>query len=446
MKQKVFLTVLLLAAVLLFAACGPDVSAQDSSDLVQSKIYSTAVSLGFQGTLEEFLELVKGKDGVSITDIYVNENGELTVDKSNGESVCLGSVKGKDGLGIGKIYIDSHGNLIIEFTDGRIVDYGIVKGETGANGKDGEKGESGAKGDNGLDGRGIETLYITKDGQLVIKFTDEESEIIVGKVTGENGKDGINGIDGKDGADGKDGINGIDGKDGADGKDGINGIDGKDGADGKDGVDGTNGLSAYEIYVKYHPEYKKSEREWIEDLVAGRLSGDNSYSITVICGNDVYNLKVNDGECIDLSGINPNKAGYNFCYWTVNGEKFDTGTPIDETMTLTAKYIEAEITDIVEHNDLWDGINMESMTRYRINVSADNSCALNSLTFSADCGKIELLVYSIYDEVAYKMNHDFKNGEAFFDATAFCETGAYILDITYRNDGNEKMTIMPHIQ
>lgn len=79
------------------------------------------------------------------------------------------------------------------------------------------------------------------------------------KATGEDGKDGTDGLtptigengnwwigdtdtgvkaaaaDGRDGADGKDGV---DGKDGANGKDGI---DGKDGVDGKDGTDGAQG-------------------------------------------------------------------------------------------------------------------------------------------------------------------------------------------------------------
>ena len=79
------------------------------------------------------------------------------------------------------------------------------------------------------------------------------------KATGEDGKDGADGLtptigengnwwigdtdtgvkaaasDGRDGADGKDGV---DGKDGANGKDGI---DGKDGVDGKDGTDGAQG-------------------------------------------------------------------------------------------------------------------------------------------------------------------------------------------------------------
>lgn len=38
------------------------------------------------------------------------------------------------------------------------------------------------------------------------------------------------------------------------------------------GEKGDNGLSAYEIYKKYHPEYQGSDYDWINDLVNGELS------------------------------------------------------------------------------------------------------------------------------------------------------------------------------
>lgn len=101
-------------------------------------------------------------------------------------------------------------------------------------------------------------------------------------IKGENGKDGLNGKDGADGQTPFIGENGnwwigstdtgisAKGKDGSDGKDGLNG---KDGTDGKDGE---NGLSAYELYKKYHPEYTKSEEEFLDDLVNGRLGNKES--------------------------------------------------------------------------------------------------------------------------------------------------------------------------
>jgi hypothetical protein len=65
-------------------------------------------------------------------------------------------------------------------------------------------------------------------------------------LAGSAGKDGKNGVDGKpglNGAAGKDGKNGVDGKAGADGKPGVAGSAGKDGKNGVDGKPGLNGAA-----------------------------------------------------------------------------------------------------------------------------------------------------------------------------------------------------------
>ena len=88
----------------------------------------------------------------------------------------------------------------------------VQNGEDGKDGLNGTDGKDGKDGLNGIDG---------KDGKDGLNGID-----------GKDGKDGLNGADGKDG---KDGLNGVNGKDGEDGKDGLNGADGKNGEDGKDG-------------------------------------------------------------------------------------------------------------------------------------------------------------------------------------------------------------------
>lgn len=72
---------------------------------------------------------------------------------------------------------------------------------------------------------------------------------------------------------GKDGTNGLDGKDG---KDGVNGLDGKDGIDGK---------SAYEIAVDNG--YSGTEVEWLESLKGKQ--GD-SYILTETDKQDIANI------------------------------------------------------------------------------------------------------------------------------------------------------------
>ncbi len=145
----------------------------DNSSVIQNEwgtvytmkaAYAKAQSLGYAGSLEEFILLISGKDGED----------------------------GKDGI-------------------------------DGADGKDGIDGEDGKDGIDGKDGVGILSVEHNADGTLTIYYTDGTS-VNVGKIDGEDGKDGADGedgVDGKDGEDGKDGIDGADGKDGEDGKDGV---------------------------------------------------------------------------------------------------------------------------------------------------------------------------------------------------------------------------------
>ncbi len=82
----------------------------------------------------------------------------------------------------------------------------VKDGINGLNGKDGAQGIQGVAGLNGKDGaQGIQG---------------------VAGLNGKDGKDGTNGLNGKDGAQGIQGVAGLNGKDG---KDGINGLNGKDG-------------------------------------------------------------------------------------------------------------------------------------------------------------------------------------------------------------------------
>lgn len=60
------------------------------------------------------------------------------------------------------------------------------------------------------------------------------------------------------------------------GKDGVNGVDG---VNGTDGINGVNGESAYELYVKAHPDYAGSESDFLNDMAAGRLSDKHEYSV-----------------------------------------------------------------------------------------------------------------------------------------------------------------------
>ena len=114
----------------------------------QEKVYVQARELGYDGTLEEFLRLVAGKDGAN----------------------------GKDGASVSAATVNEKGELIVTLTDGTIVNAGVVRGEKGDKGEDGKDGTDGKDGQNGADGQ-----------------------------DGKDGEDGADGENGQDGADGKDG-------------------------------------------------------------------------------------------------------------------------------------------------------------------------------------------------------------------------------------------------
>ena len=224
-----------------------------------------------------------GKDGRGVKSFEVNDAGHLIVTYSDGETADLGKVTGEDGAdgeqgpkgdkgdtgkpgkdgrdGIdGKDGVD--GKPGKDGADGKQGPKGD-KGDTGADGRDGkdgvdgkpgkdgadgkqgpkgDKGDTGADGRDGkdgtagTDGRGIAEAAVNKNGELVLTYTDGETQNL-GRVVGTDGADGKDGKDGEKGADGADGRDGQDGKPGKDGKDGEKGADG---ADGKDGNDGAN--------------------------------------------------------------------------------------------------------------------------------------------------------------------------------------------------------------
>ncbi len=136
--------------------------------------------------------------------------------------------------GIESVSINENGELVLVYTDGSTENLGIIKGEKGEQGAQGDPGAPGDKGDNGT----TPTIQISTDGYWIINGVKTEHKAI--------GKDGIDGEDGKDGADGNPGANGSDGftptiEISTDGYWIINGVKTKHKAIGKDGIDGEDG-------------------------------------------------------------------------------------------------------------------------------------------------------------------------------------------------------------
>lgn len=249
---------------------------EDVTKIPESEIYNTVTTVGAVRDIEKAIykyideEIDKvevsggqGKDGVGISSAEVNANGELVLYFTNDTSINLGKVVGSDGkdgvdgkdgkdgengapgqdgangtdgidgVGISTVVINESNELVVTLSNGTIINLGNVKGDKGEDGKDGQNGADGAPGQNGEDGVGIVRSEINESGELVLTYSDNTSANL-GRVVGNDGKDGTDGEPGRDGVDGKDGQNGTNG---VDGKDGVNGVDGKDGE------------SAYEIWL-----------------------------------------------------------------------------------------------------------------------------------------------------------------------------------------------------
>ena len=299
MKKKILSAILALvsAGCLAFglSACSSDNGGSNTGDkwgsvFTYETAYAEASSLGYSGTLEEFIASISGKDG---------ENGK---DGANG----------KDGVGIANIKIISD-NLVISLSNGTILELGNIKGAQG------EKGDTGATGADGKDGL---TPFIGENGNWWIGETDTgvKAQGDTG-ATGAQGEKGDKGDTGAQGEKGDTGATGADGKDGltpfigengnwwigetdtgikAQGEQGEKGDKGDTGATGSQGEKGDDGLSAYEIYKKYHPDYTGDEVTWIESL-----KGDKGESISDVKFNEKDELIITftDGQSVNLGAV-----------------------------------------------------------------------------------------------------------------------------------------------
>ena len=204
--------------------------------------YDLAVEKGYKGTLEEWLESLKGSDGQNGSD--GKSAYELAVEKGYTGTLeewllSLNGTNGSDGKSAYELAVEKgYEGTLDEWLES-------LKGSNGSDGQDGSNGKSAYE------------LAVEKGYSGTIEEWLES-------LNGTDGKDGSDGSDGSDGENGKDGITPILGVDSegywtidmgngvqrlkdangedvkAIGQDGTDGKDGQNGQDGKDGVDGSS--------------------------------------------------------------------------------------------------------------------------------------------------------------------------------------------------------------
>ena len=108
-------------------------------------------------------------------------------------------------------------------------------------------------------------------------------------------------------------------------------------------LQGKDGLRPYEVYLKFYPDYNKSEEEWINDLMNGNLGYKVQYSVTFNKenGEPTYLSYYDKGSIINEPEV-PVKRGYTFDGWYYGNDEerwlFDIYT-VETDVTLTAKYV-----------------------------------------------------------------------------------------------------------
>ena len=115
---------------------------------------------------------------------------------------------------------------------------------------------------------------------------------------------------------------------------------GTNGADGKKGDQGLTGLSDYEIFLKYHPNYAGNEEFFVNDVTNHLINNDILLNVdldggyVVIDGNEIrdsftHKIKYREKLVIDV----PKKANFVFANWL----NADDNTTIDiDTYGFTA--------------------------------------------------------------------------------------------------------------
>lgn len=160
----------------------------------------------------ETLKGAQGTDGISITNTYINEAGELILTFSNNSIKNLGIVipeDGKDGIGISSTIINERGEFIVTLSNGEIRNLGKIGLVDGKDGREVElKVNNGfiqwsykdsniwvnlvdvetLIGEPGTDGIGITNSTINENGELVLTFSNNEIKNL-GAIIGRDGKE-----------------------------------------------------------------------------------------------------------------------------------------------------------------------------------------------------------------------------------------------------------------
>ena len=96
---------------------------------------------------------------------------------------------------------------------------------------------------------------------------------------------------------------------------------------------------AYQLYREAHPEYTKSEKEFLDDLLNGRLAEKKKYTIRFETnGGSAISSQTIDEKTKVTKPDNPTREGYTFKQWLYQDDPWSFNVPVCENMTLSADW------------------------------------------------------------------------------------------------------------
>jgi len=424
MKKEIIFLLAILLILCTFCACWYSPEKETKQEMTLSAMYDEAVRLGFEGTLNEFIATITGPAGVGIDGVYIGSDYHLFITYTNGTKNDLGSIrpeKGQDGVSVQGSLIDKNGMLTFLLSDGRKIGAGNIR--------DLIKEEF-----NSVAGQFIVDLSY-EDGML--KFATHSGEtfgIDLGTLKGENGKDGINGIDGKDGVS----VVGVAYEDGklifklSNGEEITTDLSVSNGNDGKDG------LSAYELYCKYY-DFDGTEKEWVDKFFGGKVE---EFTVLANSFSGKYIFKVKENDIVDLNVAVEVKEGYTFIGWVdSDGNTFDPATPITKNWELTAVYEEDKlpVTSVTLTNEpiIIEGAGI-------LEITVPSYLTLTDLEFTSVTGSVKAdLKLSDWSMQLFDYTFGGENTATNCNSVAQYVGNEYVIVVEYRGEGS--LSIIPTI-
>lgn len=169
--------------------------------------YQSALDTGFDGTETQWVESLKGEQGlqgISITAATIDDNGHLILTLSSGSTIDAGNAKGADGTSI-NIRDSLNDSSELPSTGQQIGDCYLINGHlwvyTNSSKETAINGFDDAGNIQGPAGKGISTVTINDSGIMTIAYSDGTSSEIGNVIgpQGPEGKQGPRGIQGESG-------------------------------------------------------------------------------------------------------------------------------------------------------------------------------------------------------------------------------------------------------